>query len=99
MRTILKDAEKLFGRSAVLTWELARTTDPKAEPPALASLKSAWEYYAVGRSLLQGGDARKASPYLDVAVRLEPGSFWPNFYDGVCAYSERRWQAAVRAFK
>jgi tetratricopeptide (TPR) repeat protein len=65
-----------------------------ARPP-----ETAWEHYAVGRCLLLRPDGRQAGAHhLDEAVRLEPGGLWPNFYRGRCAYLDRRYEDAVRAF-
>jgi tetratricopeptide (TPR) repeat protein len=59
---------------------------------------TAWEHYAVGRCLLRRGDRAGAAAHLDQAVDLDKGGLWPNFYHGQCAYLDRRYEVAVRAF-
>ena len=54
---------------------------------------------ALGRSLLQAGEWEQAAAALDKAIELEPRSFWPNFYQGVCAYRQKRFEGAVVAFR
>ncbi len=57
-----------------------------------------WEHYALGRFFLKSGDLQRAAAELDRAVLLEPQGLWPNFYQGVCAYRQGRYSAAVAAY-
>jgi serine/threonine protein kinase/predicted negative regulator of RcsB-dependent stress response len=107
---ILEEAEGLRGPSAVLLFEreaharnLGRDDlEKKAERERLdrkMAPRTAWEFYALGRSLLQKNRHEDAMPYLDEAVYHEPKGFWPNFYQGVCAYRLGKYSDAVAAFR
>jgi serine/threonine protein kinase/tetratricopeptide (TPR) repeat protein len=104
----IDDAEKRFGRPAVLLRERARHLRRLGETAAAESAESeaarqpprtAWEHYAAGRAALQAERLEEAARLLDEAVRLRPSDFWPNFYQGVCAYRRSRGQDAVAAFR
>ncbi len=99
---VLGRAEDIFGPSPVLQQERqihARALGSTA-PGRQADLKprTAWEHYALGRSLLRSGQPEAAAPYFVRAVELEPQGLWPNYYRGVCAYRLGRYQEAVMAF-
>jgi tetratricopeptide (TPR) repeat protein len=68
--------------------------DDGALPPA----RSAWEHYALGRCLLRDGDMVRASMAFQRAVALEPAGLWPNFYEGLCAFAQGRYDDAALAF-
>ncbi|MGB7160625.1 MAG: protein kinase family protein, partial [Tepidisphaeraceae bacterium] len=96
---LLDEVEREFGRSAVLDHErqrhglaLSSTGAPSPAP------NSAWEHYALGRSLLAADDLLPASDELAAAVRLDPAGCWPNFYYGLCAYRMSRHEDAIAAF-
>jgi serine/threonine protein kinase/tetratricopeptide (TPR) repeat protein len=105
---VLAEAEKIFGSNPVLQRErylhasalgLAEQADAaaaaiKRQPPA-----TAWEHYALGRSYLLVGDLQHAAGHLDQAVALDPGGFWPNFYQGMGAYRRGNYHDAVSAFR
>jgi tetratricopeptide (TPR) repeat protein len=61
--------------------------------------RTAWEHYALGQSLLRSGELERASTEFEQALDLEPQDFWPNFYQGVCAYRLRRYRDAASAFR
>jgi tetratricopeptide (TPR) repeat protein len=60
--------------------------------------RSTWEHYALGRSLLQGGDPGAAADAFDQALAREPHGLWPNFYRGVASYQLGRFDDAALAF-
>jgi eukaryotic-like serine/threonine-protein kinase len=102
------DTEEMFGTSyllcrqrAVCAAALGQADVADAARRRAAELKpqTAWEYCALGRSLLQQSDLDQAAVALEKAVELEPQGFWPNFYQGVCAYRQRRFADAVVAFR
>jgi eukaryotic-like serine/threonine-protein kinase len=104
---LLDQAERVFGPSAVLSHErhsysealkLPETTQPAPEQSFELAPRSAWEYYALGRSLLAQGDLEKASQLFEHSVELQPEGLWPNFYQGTCAYRRERYAEAVIAF-
>ena len=99
---ILERAEDLFGPSPVLLQERrlhARALGSTAEVrPADVSPRTAWENYALGRSLLRAGRPEEAAPFFVRAVALQPQGLWPNYYQGVCAHRLGRYQEAVMAF-
>src|SRR5262249_44705399 len=61
--------------------------------------RTAWEECGLGRRLLAEGDLERAAGHLERAVALEPGGFWPNFSQGVCAFRRERYREAVSAFR
>jgi serine/threonine protein kinase/Flp pilus assembly protein TadD len=104
---ILAEAETLFGPSTVLL--LQRQAQAQAvgmdalaaqagQSAATLEPRSAWEHYALGRTMLQAGDLDRASASLERAVDLQPQGFWPNFYQGICAHRRGQHGKAVSAF-
>jgi tetratricopeptide (TPR) repeat protein len=93
---VLDQAEALFGPSPAVAYERARRAGVGAAAPRPTT---AWEEYAVGRSLLRAGRADEAAGALARAVDLRPQGFWPNFYQGACAYRRGRLAAAEAAFR
>jgi tetratricopeptide (TPR) repeat protein len=99
---ILDEAEATFGQNPALdearrlhNGSLNGDGAPKQRP---VNAESVWDLCAVARSLLRAGDLQGAVQELDRAVRLEPSGLWPNFYLGVCAYHQGRYEDAVAAF-
>jgi serine/threonine protein kinase/Flp pilus assembly protein TadD len=93
---VLRDAESLFGRSAVVAYErraLGDAVDSDAREP-----QTTWEHYAIGRWRLRQGDLAGAATELDRAVALGPQSFWPWFLRGLCAHKGRQFEEAVTSF-
>ncbi len=105
---ILAETEALVGDSAVL-WrqrgELLRALGQQADADAaeqeaqLHAPQSAWDHYAMGRFFFIGGKTNEASEWFARAVRREPGNFWANFYQGVCAFRQEQFTEAVSAFR
>jgi eukaryotic-like serine/threonine-protein kinase len=97
--TVLDQAEALFGPSPVLDEE--RKLHGGAGLPRAGKgggWGTAWEHYALGRALLRSGDLKRAADEVARAVRLEPQGLWPNFYQGLCAYRQGRYEDAVTAY-
>ncbi len=95
---VLDQAEALVGPSPVLGAERRRhgaATAPAAHRPGA---RTAWEHYALGRSLLRTGDLDGAAAEVSRAVRLQPQGLWPNFYQGLCAYRQGRYADAALAY-
>lgn len=94
---VLNQAETLLGPSPVLDEErrFYGGSVPARKPQARPL--TAWEHYALGRSLLRTGKLEQAAGELEQAVRLEPQGLWPNFYQGLCAYRLGRFTDAVAA--
>jgi serine/threonine protein kinase/tetratricopeptide (TPR) repeat protein len=104
---VLAEAEVLFGPSGVLARErqthaaaLGLTAVARATARRAAAMppRTAWEHYALGRSLLRAGDRRRAAAQFDRALELQPQALWPNFYRGKCAYDLGHYQDAALAF-
>jgi serine/threonine protein kinase/tetratricopeptide (TPR) repeat protein len=95
---VLDQAEAIVGPSAVLELERRLHGAPAANRPVAPPAKTAWEHYALGRALLRAGDLERAAAETDEAVRLEPQSLWPNYYQGVCAYRRGQFADAAAAF-
>jgi serine/threonine protein kinase/Flp pilus assembly protein TadD len=94
--TVLAEAEVLVGSSPVLDAE--RKIHGALTSPAERAPTTAWEHYALGRSLLRSGDLERAAEEVERAVRLQPQGLWPNFYQGLCAYRQDRYADAVTAY-
>ena len=104
---VLDEAEGLFGVSPVLEQErrayaeqLGLADVVQEAESRLATLKprTPWERYALGRELLREGKLEQAATELARVCDADPGSFWPNFSAGVCAYRRKRYGEAVHAF-
>jgi tetratricopeptide (TPR) repeat protein len=93
---VLAEAEALLGPSPVLDKE--RQIYGAPAPISATTPVTAWEHYALGRSLLRTGDLEGAAAEVERAVRLQPQSLWPNFYQGLCAYRLERYADAVTAY-
>jgi serine/threonine protein kinase len=98
--TVLDQAESLFGPSCVLEAErrLHAAALPASGVAPLPPPRSAWEHYALARSLLRLGDLDRAAREVSQAVRLQPQGLWPNFYQGLCAYRQKRYEDAALAY-
>jgi serine/threonine protein kinase/Flp pilus assembly protein TadD len=104
---MLSEAEALLGPNAVLYHErrghalalglsdLVRETDERAAhyPP-----RTAWEHYALGRSLVHANNLQAAVDQLKRALVLQPDGLWPSFYHGLCCYRLGRFQDAALSF-
>jgi serine/threonine protein kinase/Tfp pilus assembly protein PilF len=104
---LLDEAHAMFGPSAVLEHErqihraalgLDQETGPLISGPASPAPRTAREHTALGRSFLTSGDLARAAEQLAAAIVLDPAGRWPNFYSGLCAYHQRRYEDAVAAF-
>jgi eukaryotic-like serine/threonine-protein kinase len=103
----LDQAEALFGASPVL--ERARQSHAEAlgltdvahqaeRRVAALAPRTAWEHYAMGRTLLNAGALEAAARELDDATDLRPQELWGHFCRGVCAYRLRRFDVADSEF-
>jgi tetratricopeptide (TPR) repeat protein len=54
-----------------------------------------WEHCAVGRWLLRAGKLGDARQEFERAIGLEPGAFWPNFYQMLCTYRQHDYATAL----
>jgi tetratricopeptide (TPR) repeat protein len=105
---VLDEAEVTFGPSHILFRErqahakalgLSDVADDAARGASRVPPRTAWEHYAVGRSLLASGDLVRAEAAFERALALRPQDFWPNFHQGVCAYRRRHYEDALNAFR
>src|SRR5271166_3895815 len=103
----LDEAERLFGASPVLEHErrshaeaLGLTDLARAATRRCAKLApgTAWEHYALGRSLLAAGALEAAASEFDRATDLQPQDLWAQFSRGICAYRRRCFDTALSAF-
>jgi tetratricopeptide (TPR) repeat protein len=98
---VLAEAETLFGPGVVVAQERRRHQQALGfvlgEPASLAA-HTAWEHYALGRSLLRSGELSGAWTELEQALALEPNGLWTNYYFGLCAYRLQRYEDAALAF-
>jgi serine/threonine protein kinase/Flp pilus assembly protein TadD len=103
----LDRAETLFGPSPVLVRERQLHARALGQDELAAALerraaelppRTAWEHYALGRSLLRQNRLEEADRHFVAALDLQPEGLWPNFYRGLCAHRQGRYQEAVMAF-
>ena len=57
--------------------------------------QTAWEHCDLGRAYLCEADYARAAEQFQQAVDLRPRDFWPNFYQGLCAYKLGRFEEAL----
>ncbi len=101
---ILDQAERLFGSSPVLSHE--RCTHAKAIGLPIQETareyegipRTAWESYALGRSLMADGNLEAAGRAFDRAIELRPQDVATQFSRGLCAYRRGLYEEALRAF-
>jgi tetratricopeptide (TPR) repeat protein len=60
---------------------------------------TAWEHYDLGRFYLRSGRLPEAALEFQRTLDLRPQDFWPNFYQGLCAYQLQQFTEAVAAFR
>ncbi len=102
-RRLLDQAEAACGPSPALSRER------RAYARALGELGSfqepdtppctAWEHYDLGRSYLRSNLVTKAAEEFQRTLELRPQDFWPNFFQGLCAYELGHFEDAVAAFR
>jgi serine/threonine protein kinase len=101
---VLDRAEALLGPSPVLRNERGHLLRLLGRPERTRigvqtpAPRTAWEYYALGRSFLRRGELDAAADHLEQAVRMQPEGLWPNFYRGQCCYHQQRYREAVLSF-
>jgi eukaryotic-like serine/threonine-protein kinase len=61
--------------------------------------ESALEYYDLGRSYLRSGQFREAAAEFQHVLDMRPQDFWPNYYQGLCAYRLGQFHEALSAFR
>jgi tetratricopeptide (TPR) repeat protein len=66
---------------------------------AVSEPESAWEHCDLGRSYLRSGDLVRAAAEFQTALEIRSQDFWPNFYQGLCAYQLGRFEDAIDAFR
>jgi tetratricopeptide (TPR) repeat protein len=105
---VLDEAERLFGVSAVLARErqshaealgLENVARQAARLGAQCPPRTAWEHYALGRSLLAAGELDAAALEFDRATELDPHDLWAQFARGLCAFRRGRFETALQAFE
>jgi serine/threonine protein kinase/tetratricopeptide (TPR) repeat protein len=105
---VLDEAERLLGASPVLALErqthaeaLGLTDLARAAARRRAELvpRTAWEHYALGRSLLASGAMEAAAGEFDRATDLRPEDLRAQFARGICAYRRRCFDTALSAFE
>jgi serine/threonine protein kinase/tetratricopeptide (TPR) repeat protein len=99
---LLDEAEALFGPSCVLDRERHDYAAAlgRAPPAASAGLpRTAWEHYAMGRTLLRAGDLAGAEQHLEQALDASAPAPWPyHYYHGRCAFQLGRYEDAAADF-
>jgi tetratricopeptide (TPR) repeat protein len=60
--------------------------------------RTAPQYYALGRFFMRSAETRRAAAALEQAIRIQPNSFWSQFYFGVCSSRLGRDADGVTAF-
>jgi eukaryotic-like serine/threonine-protein kinase len=78
---------------------LGRPTASGGAATALLPPRTAWEHCDLGRAYLRDAEHAIAAQQFQHAVDLRPQDFWPNFYQGLCAYKLGRFEDALTAFR
>ncbi len=60
--------------------------------------RTAWEFHALGRSLLNEGNIEAAAARFDEAITLDPAGMWSHFFRGICDYRLNKHVDASVAF-
>ena len=100
---VLDQAEAACGPSPALSRERRPCAekigrhDPSLGPEPAP--RSAWEHYDLGRFYLRSGSLREADAEFQRTLDQRPQDFWPNFYQGLCAYHLKQFEASVAAFR
>ena len=100
---VLDQAEAACGTSLALRRERRAYAesigrhDPSLGPEPAP--RSAWEHYDLGRFYLRSGSIRDADAEFQRTLERRPQDFWPNFYQGLCAYRLKQFEASVAAFR
>jgi Flp pilus assembly protein TadD len=81
-----------------------RETVGARPPPDLAAKHdqvnlSVLDHYDLGRSDLRAGRFREAALEFQRVLAERPQDFWPNFYEGLCAYRLKQFHEAEAAFR
>ena len=104
-REQLDETQALLGSDPVLRleWNLRAPATANGVGQAEASTaesppRTAPQYYALGRFYMRSGENRRAAAALGQAIRLQPNSFWSQFYFGVCSSRLGHDADAVAAF-
>ena len=93
----------MWGAIPALALARAQLTGESVSSDQFATLlstetpRTAWEYDAVGRSLLQAGELEQAREIFEKATELEPAAFWPYFHLALCAYRLEQFDEALRS--
>ncbi len=99
----LDEAIELLGPSPALVRLRANQAEalglPVSTDHPMPQPESAWEHCDLGRSYLRSGDLAGAADEFQAALDLRPQDFWPNFYQGLCAYQLGQFDDAVDAFR
>jgi len=101
--TVLDEAARSCGysqrlerlrRSIASSAGLVDSPQPPMRPP-----ESALDHYDLGRSYLRAGRIREAEAEFQQVLAMRPQDFWPNFYQGLCAYRLGQVNEALSAFR
>ncbi len=104
---VLDEAEELLGTRLILLREQQhcaqalglKTRAAKAERLAATLVPtSSWEQFALGRFYFREKNYSRALGYFETATEQEPGCFWFQFYQGLCAYRLQKTEQAIRSF-
>ncbi len=89
----LERLRRAYGRA------LGRPTPSGEAATFLLEPRTAWEHCDLGRAYLRDAEHALAAQQFQQAVDLRPQDFWPNFYQGLCAYKLGRFEDALNAFR
>ena len=93
VRMVMTEAEPMFGPPLELTREQPEGLAHRSRHP-----QEAWEFCTLGRIALANGKYADATDFIQQALDREPLAFVPNFYLGVSALRQKKYEQALQAF-
>ena len=105
---VLDEAESILPPSPLLCRErqahaqalgLASIARAAARRAAAIIPQTTWDHEALGLALLRCGEFGPASAEFRLVLESRPQDFWPNFYEGICAFRQHRYDDAEDAFQ
>jgi serine/threonine protein kinase/Flp pilus assembly protein TadD len=103
VRRVLDQADVTCGPSFALDRVRRACGQPMGTVPTTpnpnSAARTAWDHYDLGRFYLRSGRIQQAATEFQRTLEIRPQDFWPNFYQGLCAYELQQFDEAMAAFR